>query len=458
MMESFDVIIIGSGSGLDVANALAHQGMNVAIIERNKMGGTCLNRGCIPSKLLIHSADILEIIKNCHQFGINVEKFSIDYAKIVGRVNNFVDENANMIRNEIAKLDSPKLFSSECNFAGFKTIALKNMEIQITAEKILISAGSRPTIPLIEGLPESGYITSDEALSLEIQPKTLTILGGGYIACELAHFFGSLGTEINIVSNKDSLIHNEDRDISNKMTELLTKKYNVFLNCNTTYISKKKNTFDLIARDSDGEIIEIFSDQLLVAVGRTSNSDILNLDLTNVKTNEEGYVLTNEYLETNVKGIFALGDIIGRYKFKHSANLEAKYAYHNIMNPYQMVPVDYRAMPHAIFSSPQVAGVGYTEQELETRKIEYIKSSYKYIDTAMGKVIEDQDGFVKFLVNRKDKTILGCHILGTDASVLIHEVIPIMKTENPTIDVIYRSVHVHPALSEVIARSAHEIT
>jgi dihydrolipoamide dehydrogenase len=122
-----------------------------------------------------------------------------------------------------------------------------------------------------------------------------------------------------------------------------------------------------------------------------------------------------------------------------------------------MLSVDYQAMPHAIFSSPQVAGVGYTEQELETRHIEYIKSSYKYIDTAMGKAIEDQDGFVKFLVNRKDKTILGCHILGTDASVLIHEVIPIMKTKNPTINIINRSVHVHPALSEVIARSAHEI-
>lgn len=457
-MESFDVIIIGSGSGLDVANSLAGQGKKVAIVERDMMGGTCLNRGCIPSKLLIHSADILEIINNSHVFGINVEKFSIDYTKIVARVNKFVSDSSNRMRREIAKLDSPKLFSSECNFAGFKTMSLKNLEQQITAEKILISAGSRPKVPPIEGLPESGYITSDEALSLEIQPKILTILGGGYIACELAHFFGSLGTEINIVNNKDTLIHKEDRDISNKMTELLTRKYNLFLNCNTTCISRKKNGFNLLARDSNGEIIKIYSDQLLVAVGRTPNSDTLDLDLTNVKTNEEGYVLTNEYLETNVKGIFALGDIVGRYNFKHSANLEAQYVYHNIMNPDQMLPVDYEAMPHAIFSSPQVAGVGYTEQELEKRHIEYTKSSYMYIDTAMGKAIEDHDGFVKFLVGKKDRTILGCHILGTDASVLIHEVIPIMKAKNQTIDAIIRSVHVHPALSEVLARSAHEIT
>ena len=192
-MESFDAIIIGSGSGLDVASSLARQGKKVAIVERSRMGGTCLNRGCIPSKLLIHSADILETIKNSHLFGINVEKFSVDYTKVVARVNKFVIESSNRISHEIAKLDSPKLFSSECNFVGFKTISMKTMERQITAEKILISAGSRPKVPPISGLPESGYITSDEAFSLEIQPKILTILGGGYIACELAHFFWFLG-------------------------------------------------------------------------------------------------------------------------------------------------------------------------------------------------------------------------------------------------------------------------
>jgi mycothione reductase len=455
-MEKFDVIVIGSGSGLDVAASLAHQGKKVAIVERSKMGGTCLNRGCIPSKLLLHSADILDIIKNAHMFGINVEKFSIDYTKIITRVNKFVDENSENLRNKVANLKSPKLFSSECSFVGFKTLALRNTKQQLFGEKILISAGSRPTVPHIDGLTESGYITSDEALRLELQPKVLTILGGGYVACELAHFFGSIGTEINIVSNKERLLYNEDIDISTKMTEICTRKYKVFLNCNTSYAYRNKNEINLVATDTRGDNIRIQSDQLLVAVGRIPNSDTLALDSTNVQTSQEGYILTNEYLETNVKGIFALGDIVGRFKFKHSANQEARYAYHNLMNPDQMMPVDYEAMPHAIFSSPQVAGVGYTEQELKLRKIEYIKSSYNYINTAMGKAIEDQDGFVKLLVSKKDKTILGCHILGTDASVLIHEVIPIMKTDNPTIQPIIRAVHVHPALSEVMARSAHD--
>jgi len=454
-MENFDVIIIGSGSGLDVAASLAQQGRRVALIERSRMGGTCLNSGCIPSKLLIHSADILETIRNAHLFGIDVEKFSIDYTKIISRVNSFVIENSEKIRREIAKLDSPKLFPSECSFVGVKTLELKNSKQQLTAEKVLISAGSRPAVPPIEGLCDSGYITSNEALGLEVQPKILTILGGGYIACELAHFFGTVGTEINIVTNKERLLNKEDTDISKKITEIFARKYNLFLNCNTTSVHRNKNDINLVTTNSSGENINIQSDHLLVAVGRIPNSDSLNLPSTNVKTTDEGYILTNEYLETNVKGIFALGDIVGRFKFKHSANLEANYAYHNIMNPNQMVPVDYEAMPHAIFSSPQVAGVGYTEQELRLRNIEYLKSSHKYINTAMGKAIEDEDGFVKFLIGKKDKTILGCHILGTDASVLIHEVIPVMKTESPTIHPIIRAVHVHPALSEVIARSAH---
>lgn len=203
------------------------------------------------------------------------------------------------------------------------------------------------------------------------------------------------------------MIPKEDYDISKKMTEIFTQKYNVYLNCNTESVSKKDNGYNVIARYSNNKVVRIISDQLLVAVGRTPNSECLNLELTNVKTNEEGYILTNEYLETNVTGIFALGDIVGHYKFKHSANHEAQYVYHNIMNTDQMIPVDYKAMPYAIFSSPQVAGVGYTEQELENRQIEYSKSSYKYIDIAMGKAIEDHDGFVKFLVNAKIRLYLA---------------------------------------------------
>jgi mycothione reductase len=466
-LQKFDLIVIGSGSGLDVANAAHQHGLKVAVIEKGRMGGTCLNRGCIPSKLLIHSADVIETIKRARLFGLNVDGFSVDFQKIVERVNNIVDSESNEIRNAFEGIENPKLFPNKSKFIGEKVILVgdDNHHI-ITADKILIASGTRPRIPNVKGLEESGYITSDEALRLKDQPRVLTIIGGGYIACELAHFFGSLGTTINIIQKEKFLIPNEDIEISQKFTEIFSKKYNVYLGYNTESISKKTSnnginnnlTFHLVAKNSAGKSIEICSDQLLIAVGRVPNSDTLGLEESGVKTNKKGFIITDRYLETNVKGIFALGDAIGRYLFKHNANHEAQYAYHNILHSDDKIAVSYAAMPHAIFSSPQIAGVGFTEQELkEGEKIEYYKSIYPYIRTAMGQALEDRNGFVKFLVNKKDRKILGCHIIGTDASNLIHEVIVAMKAGNGTIDNILKSVHIHPALSEVIARAAYQI-
>ena len=465
MLEKFDLIVIGSGSGLDVANAAATQhGLKVAIIEKNKMGGTCLNRGCIPSKLLIHSADVAEVIKNAGIFGIKVDDFSVDFEKIVERVNTITDSNSDAIRKSYENSDNPKLFAKECRFVGKKMIALGgtnvNDEAIITAENILIASGTRPKIPKIKGLQESGYITSDESLRLKRQPRTLTFIGGGYITCELAHFYGSLGTEINIIQLEEVLIPKEDKEISHKFTEVFSKKYNVYLGYDVELVSKDgSNTFHIVAKNKfSGKMIELNSEQLLVAVGRAPNSDSLDIIKTDVKLDENGFILVDQYLETNIKGIFALGDVVGRYQFKHNANNEARYAYHNMLVPdTKKVPVDYTAMPHAIFSSPQVAGVGFTEQQLSIKGIDYQKSIYPYIRTGMGEAIEDRDGFVKFLVNRNDKKILGCHIIGTDASTLIHEVLVAMKAGDGTVQSITKTIHIHPALSEVIARAAEII-
>ena len=394
--NTFDLIVIGSGSGLDVANAAYQHGLKVAVIEKDKIGGTCLNRGCIPSKLLIHSADISEIIKSANSFGIKVDRFSIDFESIVKRVNDITDSQSDEIKNAFADSQNPKLFSKKCKFIGEKTITIGEDQ-NISAEKILIASGSRPRIPKIRGLEVSGYITSDEALRLRKQPKVLTIIGGGYIGCELAHFFGALGTKINIVQRADVLIPSEDEEISHRFTEIFSKKYNVYLGYEAEFVSKKHRNddsggyndaadsdsyansikhdddddgggdslFHVLVKDSSGQSIELLSDQLLIAAGRIPNSDTLDLEKTGVKVNKKGFIITDRYLGTTANGIFALGDAIGRYLFKHNANHEAQYAYNNIMHPNRKIPVNYAAMPHAIFSSPQVAGVGFTEQELK---------------------------------------------------------------------------------------------
>ena len=462
-MEKFDLIVIGSGAGLDVATAAAKKGLKVAIIEKSKLGGTCLNGGGIPSKLLIYSANIIEIIKKAEIFGIKVEEYSIDFEKIINRVNKIVDTDANKIKERLKESKNPRLFLQECKFIGEKKIAIAN-EI-ITADKILIACGTRPYIPKIKGLENVDYITSNEALRLKYQPKTLTIIGGGYIACELAHFFGALGTKINIIQRNNFLLPNEDIDVSRKFTKIFSKKYNVYLGYNTEMVSyiydntnnQTKKIFDVIIKDKFGKSLEIESEQLLIATGRIPNLDLLNIEKESIKLNENGFILVDEYLQTNSDGIFAIGDVIGKYQCMHNAKNEAHYAYNNILYPDNKLSVNYNAIPHAIFTSPQIAGVGYTEQQLKKEKIEYVKSIYPYIQTGMGKAIEDKDGFVKFLIDKKNKYILGCHIMGTDASILIHEVLVAMRTGNGTIDNITKTIHIHPALSEVVSRAAASI-
>ena len=208
----FDLIVIGSGAGLEVASAAAQSGMKVAIVEKSNMGGTCLNRGCIPSKLLLHSADVVETIKNAYLFGIRVDKFSIDFQKIVERVVDIVDSDSSDIRKSLNDTENPKLFPSECKFVGDKILMVGKEKI--ASDTILIAAGTRPRIPNIKGLNTTNYVTSDEALRLGKQPQILTIVGGGFIAAELGHFFGSLGSQINIIHHSKYLLPNEDEEIS----------------------------------------------------------------------------------------------------------------------------------------------------------------------------------------------------------------------------------------------------
>ena len=450
-MQSFDIIVIGAGSGLNISSTAAERGMRVAVVEKGPMGGTCLNRGCIPSKILIESADVAELIKMAKNFGINARISSIDFKRITGRASSIVDKDAKGIEQGIVEDKNTTLFKAEGRFIGERT--LKVGSETITGEKVIIAAGTRALIPQIEGLKEVDYITSDEALRLKKQPKELTIMGGGYIAAELAHFFGSLGTKINIIQRSRLLVPNEDEELAAKFTEIFKKKFNVLTEFDAAKVSKKGNKFIVTAQGKTAKK-KLVSDQLLVATGRVPNTDILDVAKSNVEVNDKGFIKTNDYLETTANNIWALGDIAGKYLFKHSANLEAQYVYNNaILN--QKLKVDYTAMPHAIFSSPQVAGVGLREQDLKGQT-NYAVGKYLYKNTGMGLAIQDNQGFAKIFADKSTRKILGCHILGTDASTLIHEVIVAMKA-GLTVDAVREAVHIHPALSEVVQRAVNSI-
>ena len=372
-MRKFDFIVIGSGSGLEVSSDLSDAGWSVAIIEEGLFGGTCSNRGCIHSNMQIHCGDVIQTAQNAAAFGIHAQVESIDWPFIVKRAFEEVDADAAMIGRGNRQVDNVEVFKGTGRFTGPKTIAVsgQGLEEELTAETILVAAGTRPWVPDIPGLAQTLYITFDEALRLPEQPRRLTVVGGGYIAAELAHFFGALGTEVTIIHRRDLMLREENTDVSRRFTEVYQRRFNMVLDAQVTGVSSK-----------DGEIIveittpngtqSITSYTLLMATGRVPNTDLLDMAKTGVELNDRCYIKTDEFLQTNVPGIWALGDIVGKYLLKHSANLEAAYASNNIMNPDNQTAVDYSAMPHAVFASPQVASVGLTEQEADGRGASYI--------------------------------------------------------------------------------------
>ncbi len=452
-MRSFDLIVIGTGSGLDVAADASAAGMSVAIMEEGPFGGTCHNRGCIPSKMLIHSADVMETIQGAGAFGISVRVEGVDWQGIVKRVFDQIDRESEEMEEANQQDPSVSVYRQSARFVGPKTLRVGNEEI--TAETLLIAAGTRPSIPEIPGLSDVEYVTSDDAMRLMEQPRRLAVVGGGYIAAEMAHFFGALGTEVTMVYRGPRLLRTQDEQIGTRFTEVFDRKLNLLLNAQ---IARAYPAGDSIGLDVsvDGQTRQIETDVLLLATGRTPNTDRLDVSAAGVEVDDRGFVKTNDHLETNVPGIWALGDIVGRYLLKHSANLEAAYASHNMFNRDNQVAVDYTAMPAAIFSSPQVASVGLTEREAEEQGIPYAAGTYDYYDTAYGESVEDRDGFVKVLANHETEEILGCHIIGTDASVLIQEVANAMR-QHLTTDAITQSIYVHPALPEVVQRAFGEL-
>ena len=448
-MQSFDLIVIGSGSGLELSSAATERGLSVAVVESGPFGGTCLNRGCIPSKLLIHCADVVETIRRSELFGIKAEIAAIDWDFIVRRASDTVDEDARMIEKGNRQHPKITVFGDTARFVDHKTLEVAGETI--TAETIVIAAGTRPRVPEIEGLADVPFITSDQALRLPKQPARMVIVGAGFVAAELAHFFGALGTEVTIVHRGTRLLRQEDEQVSERFTEVYRRRFPMLLNAKINSARRRGEEIVLEVAASDGEQT-IETDALLIAVGRVPNTDTLDVTKTGVDVDEAGYVKADEYLETTAPGIWALGDIVGRYLLKHSANLEAAYVAHNIFNPEQKVPVDYHAMPHAVFASPQVASVGLTEQEAREKDVPFVTGIYNYSDTAYGSSIEDNDGFVKVLAHPETREILGCHIIGSEASILIQEVANAMRVRATT-SAITQAIYVHPALPEVVQRA-----
>ncbi|QCW02175.1 dihydrolipoyl dehydrogenase [Natrinema pallidum] len=461
-MEEYDFLVIGSGSGLDVANAAANQGQSVAIVEKGRLGGTCLNRGCIPSKQLLYHADVLKTIERADEFHIDATVEDVDIAEIVREVTEDVHSSSDAIERGLASSDRHDLYKAEARFVDERTIELADGDHdgeRLTADTVLVAAGTRPAVPPIDGLEAVDYLTSREALQLESPPDHLIIVGGGYIAAELGHFFGTFGSDVSIVGRRPHLLPDADAAVAAEFTERYADRFDIYTGYEATAVVESGDAITLEARPfpepggdaaNDVETVSVTGDELLVAAGRVPNTDTLNVEAAGIETDAAGFVETDAYLRTTADGVWALGDVVGEYLLKHNANHEARTVARNLFGE-DLEPVDYSAMPFAVFGSPAVAGVGLTEQELRESDREYATRTYRYEETARGSAMK-AEGFVKPIIDLEGE-ILGCHIIGPGASDLIQEVVVAMTAGSGTVRDIRDSVHIHPALSEVVQRA-----
>ncbi|OLZ40637.1 dihydrolipoamide dehydrogenase [Natrinema saccharevitans] len=465
-MKEYDFLVVGSGSGLDVANAAVNQGQSVAIVEKGRLGGTCLNRGCIPSKQLLYHADVLETIERADEFHIDATVEDVDFAEIVREVTADVHGSSDSIERGLSSSDRHDLYQAEARFVDERTIELAGGNHdgeRLTADTVLVAAGTRPAVPPIDGIESVDYLTSREALQLESVPDRLVIVGGGYIAAELGQFFGTFGSDVSIVGRRPHLLPDADEEVATEFTDRYADRFDVYTGYEATAVVESGESITVEARpfsesddDADaeaaspGETVSVTGDELLVAAGRVPNTDTLNVEAAGIETDAAGFVETDEYLRTTADGVWALGDVVGEYLLKHNANHEARAVARNLFGD-DLEPVDYSAMPFAVFGSPEVAGVGLTEGELREAGREYAKRTYRYEDTARGKAMK-AEGFVKPLIDLEGE-ILGCHIVGPEASDLIQEVVVAMTAGFGRVQDIRQSVHIHPALSEVVQRA-----
>jgi mycothione reductase len=440
--ETFDLIIVGSGSGNSIPSYL--DDWKIALVERDVFGGTCLNRGCIPSKMFVYPADVAVAAATSQKLGIDTQFHGADWAAIRDRVFGLIDPIASSGR-EYRATGTPNvtLIEGTAAFVDERTLDVEGR--RITAANILLAAGARPVVPPIAGLMETGFHTSDSIMRLPELPERLGIIGGGFIAVEMGHVFSGLGSDVTIFNRSNTLLREFDVDISTTFTEVFGKRVQLMLGHVPTRVERVADGIKITC--AAGETIV---DELLVATGREPNSDLLDVDAAGLVCHHHGTVAVDDTMATNVPGIWAVGDIANNYQLKHLANAEAAIAFWNIGHPDEIRHQSYRAVPSAVFSSPQVATVGLTEQEAIKQGRSFSVGRRDYAGTAYGWAMADDSGFAKVLVDDETGLIIGAHVLGPQASSIIQPLIQAMQFEQRAEEVARQVFYIHPALTEVI--------
>ena len=447
VVEHFDLIIIGSGSGNHIPSDLDH--LRIAIVERDVFGGTCLNKGCIPSKMFVLPADRVVEAREASSIGVDLQLNGTGWIGIRDRIFGRIDPIAASGREYRAeRCENITLIEGTARFLHPDASGVHLIDVdgrRLGAPQILVAAGSRPVIPPITGLVETGFHTSDGIMRLDQFPRRLGIIGGGYIAAEMGHVFSGLGAEVTLFNRSDVLLGRHDREVAERFTAAFGQRVDLRLDHLPTRVERRG---DAIAITVGGDVIEV--DELLVATGREPNSDLLDCDVAGIEMHHHGTIVVDEYQRTSVPGIWAIGDIANDIHLKHVANHEADIAFWNIAHPEALRSTDHSAIPAAVFSYPQVATVGMTEQHAIDAGIDYVIGRRDYAGTAYGWALADETGFAKVIVDRTSGRIVGAHILGPQAATLIQPLVQAMRFGETAERVAREVYYIHPALTEVV--------
>ena len=444
-MRHFDLVIIGTGSGNTILSPEFDR-WEVAVLEQGTFGGTCLNVGCIPTKMYVYAADVAETVRRAAGFGIDASVDKIRWTDIRDRVFGRIDPIAEGGRHYRTE-GSPNVtvYPGAARFTGPRRIDTGTGET-ITADRVVIAAGSRPMIPAEVAGAGVPLHTSDTIMRMTGLPERLVILGGGYIAAEFAHVFSALGVEVCLAARSAPLLRHLDDTLSARFTTAVADRWELHLGRLVHQL--EGDASGIRATLDDGAVLT--GDALLVATGRIPNSDRLDLHAAGVSTHADGRIVVDPQQRTRAEGVYALGDISSAYQLKHVANHEARVVAHNLLHPEDPWRSDHRFVPAAVFTDPQIASVGLTESDCLTRGLDVTVKVQEYGDVAYGWAMEDTVGFCKVIAERGTGRLLGAHLMGAQAASLIQPLVQAMSFGQTADEVARGQYWIHPALPEVV--------
>jgi dihydrolipoamide dehydrogenase len=436
---------------MNVASRAYSNGLKVAIIDKDPIGGTCLNRGCIPSKVWTTAADTVREAEHAEKIGVKMRLESANYPLIRERTWKIVLDDRHGMERSVKSTSGFDFYNDVAEFVGEMKLRVGGKEI--SADMIIIASGARPTIPPIEGLEEVGYLTNRNIFELKKLPRSILIVGGGYIAAEFGHFLAAMGTEVTILGRNERLLPREDKEVSAAVLKGMGKHMKVYVNYEVLQASMAGKHKQLVARDqSNGKTYAFKAEEVLIAAGRRSNADLLKPWISGVEVDEKGWIKTNDYLETTREGIWAMGDAVNRGQFRHTANYHSDVVWQNAFTD-NKIKLREHAIPSAVFAWPQVGSVGLTEEAAIEQGLHIHVGKERYFDTAKGYALGDEEGFSKVVVDAETNRILGAHVVGPQASVLVQLVVDLMNAGDMTYRPFVYAQVIHPTLSEVVIRA-----